>query len=265
MSGWDHVSDGDPWRPPRAEVQNAILDVAKASRGRMRSSVPDEFTQDWRTRLWLKNSSGNEITRGDVIAVRDLLSEPRSDQQAPFERPILVGTTPIWPDDAGRLAVTLGKIKDGKIGQVAVSGLAIVKCEVLSTSHRWIWFSDDAPNWLKTGDAGQAKIVGNVPAVGTGKYLLVDLDREQPLWRFVTEDGTSSVAWKLADYSGNVTTQEFTLHDPFSIFERIDEAGWQGYVQWVDDKILPAGAPCEKPDAVWNDNTTWNDGNAWSA
>jgi hypothetical protein len=258
MSGWEHVNEGDPWTPPNAQTHNAMLDVAKEGRGHLGMLPADQSSVPWQSLLMLENTTGDELLGGDVVAIRDNLGEPTDDNSAPWQHPVPVGVEPEWPDDAGRLAVAIGNIGDEKLGYVAVSGLVVAKVQVVDTEHRWVWYAEDI-NGFKTGTGGQAKIIGKVPDVGTDKYVLIDLSREQPLWEFVTEDdpygsgggsGSGSIIYKLKNLhgeDGDETEQEFELTDPFDYFERIDEGQWTGHVQWIDDKFVPAGAPCTKP------------------
>ena len=245
---FEPVSPNDPWVPPGAEVHNAMLEAAKRARGRLDSSEPGGIHTPFANAFSLINRTGTQLLRGDVVAVQDAEYEATSSDWLPFESPLLVGTAPVWPDDAGRLAIVLETIPAASVdageyvGDVALNGPAYVNVEVLNTDHRWVWFSGDASNPMKTGTGGQAKIIGKVPAVGAGKYVLVDLSREQPLWRF--ERGASD--YQLFDLFENDMSQTFTLHDPDNYFERVDEAGWNGHVQWIDDRFYPAAAPCEK-------------------
>lgn len=249
MSGWQPVGSRTKWTPPDADVHNAMLEAAVQVRGKIRQVEDVPARRHWSTTMHLLNDSGTDFERGDPIAVRTLKYLPTATSLSPWEEPILVGTFPVVPDDAGRVAIANGTISDGKIGIVTVSGLAIAKVQSINTSHRWVHLSNAGGNMLRTSTGGQMKIVGTTPSVGTGKYALVDLDKEQTLWRFKIPDGNRS--FRLHELDGTATNEQyFTLTDPLGIFDEIEDEDWEGYVQWIDDKFYPAGAPCTNPGAV---------------
>ena len=101
----------------------------------------------------VKNASGADRNRFDVLGIDAPLFTP-TDNLTSFQNQIaLVGVTPREADHYGKFAILLEPLRTGRIGKACVSGVCVVRLNVLDESHDFADVEDGCTENLKTGSA----------------------------------------------------------------------------------------------------------------
>ncbi len=128
------LSPGDRWRPT-ADGLNSWNEAAQYVRGLRDDSgaLATPAAMDSPAIVLVKNQSGSDRTRFDVLGVDGVLITP-SDNLAVFSsRRPLVGVLPSVADHAGRFCVLLEPVATGKLGRALFLG--VVPARVYVNSH----------------------------------------------------------------------------------------------------------------------------------
>jgi hypothetical protein len=84
----------------------------------------------------VKNNSSDDIDAGGVLGLGAPLITVSDNLSAFKEAASFVGASPTSPDHVGNFGICLEPIPAGKIGKCAISGIAICKIQVDSSSHQ---------------------------------------------------------------------------------------------------------------------------------
>ena len=122
MSNFGKVQPGQPWKPPRADQQNAWDQVADFFETKQQLSIPQaqSFFPRPTDLIRVKNNSGADRARGDVLELDTFLLDSLAAESIWFSGIVPTG-------DRNPYCVLLKPIKSGEIGQGQISGVCIAK------------------------------------------------------------------------------------------------------------------------------------------
>ncbi|HAT10332.1 MAG TPA: hypothetical protein DCS97_07010 [Planctomycetes bacterium] len=208
---------------------NAMLDAARAHRSQRGAFGAREQESGVSDSVLIRNSSGENRDRLDILAIGDPLILPSENLNAWRGRVALDGITPL--ESTGRIAVLQEPIADGAIGRAVICGVTPVSLDVIDETDTRAEMEDGIYATLRTGAQGSARIVWKEPGTGTK-------------WGLVTLDGQESA-------SPNLVVEVIQVAHGFTLGQVVKNTG----VSWAlaaqgDDSI---GVVCKVVDAdtVW--------------
>ena len=201
MSDLRKVKPGDPLKVPAATF-NAFVDAAADFQRRQR----DQGGGDLRTRpdlcaVPIKNNSGGDLNRFAVVGIDSPIFTPTDNEDAFKNRVALVGVTPTVALHAGRFAIILEPIANGKIGQAAVAGVCPVQINVAAVTDTFADVTNSDSTALTSGSFGGATILWR--ATGTG-----------PQWAIVRFGGGAAASTTPAGGFVGIVTDATPLNTP---------------------------------------------------
>ena len=139
----------------------------------------------------VKNGSGADRQRFDVLGIDSPVITPTDNEDAFKNKVVLSGTTPSESDHLGRLAILLEPLANGKVGMACVAGVCAVHVDVQHEDHQFADIKDGDASSLQSRENGAATILWK--ETGTGlKWAVVHLAGAVPPVLFpvlVTKDG----------------------------------------------------------------------------
>jgi hypothetical protein len=124
----DKASPGQPFRAPRAETWNGIVDAGNAYRaGRLNVGAPPPTRPRQTDLVRIKNNSGADRARGEILLIDGKAITDLSDEH-------------IWllgdePTDDGYFAILKQPIQSGDVGTAQVSGCCLAMVDVSDADH----------------------------------------------------------------------------------------------------------------------------------
>jgi hypothetical protein len=147
----DKVSPGQPFKAPRAETWNGMVDAGNAYRATRLSNGAPEPTRPRETDIIkLRNSSSGNRARGQILRIDGKAITDLSDEHI-----WLIGQAPTDDDYFGILKEP---IADGEIGRVQVSGCCFALVNVTDADHTRAK-AVAANHVLQSGDDGPVEIL----------------------------------------------------------------------------------------------------------
>lgn len=162
-----HLATGDAGHRS-ARRENAISDVIRAnqrSRDRIGGALNGYSPEGL---IYVKNSSGGDRLRFDVLGIQDLLIGPQQNVIEFTNRPSIVGRTPIAAQDTGYFVVCYERIAAGAIGRAFIFGVCPVQVNMVAAHDHFADVSDGDCTQLKSGSSGAAQILLAQNPSGTG-------------------------------------------------------------------------------------------------
>ncbi len=165
MCALDHVQPGQDLEISAVDW-NAAMDAARAHRGA--AGIPPTtpaLPYGGRGEVLIKNASGSDRGRNDVLGISDVLYTPTDNLNGFRTRPILEGATPAVADHVGRFVVLLEPIANGKIGRAVADGLAVCQIEVTADGSsgdgpgEYADVADGQADRLAAGGGGSARVL----------------------------------------------------------------------------------------------------------
>lgn len=156
---WRHVFPGDTVRF-QAPLENATRDAANTEHMRQTSEVnerPDRRREHTVARI--RNLTGLDLERGDVVALTDMVITPDDDLDAWFHRPLFDGELPPETGLRGKLGVLLEPCAAATedqvfVASVVVSGWAHAKLQLENAAHTHAALEYDSEHLQSTSDTG---------------------------------------------------------------------------------------------------------------
>jgi len=185
------VKSGDPLVIP-SQTFNSFIDAAQAHKARQQASSQTDRQAFRQSGIVLvKNASGADRSRFDVLGIDAPVITPTDNEDTFKNKVVLSGTTSAEPDHLGRFVVLLEPLADGKIGMACASGVCAVHVDVQHEDHRFADIKDSDASCLQSCASGAATILWK--ETGTGlKWAIVHLAGAMPPVMFpvlVTKDG----------------------------------------------------------------------------
>lgn len=158
------VRPGQPLRIP-AETFNTFIDAARDFKARQRTVARTAQPAFQQTGIVpIRNDSGSDRDRFDVLGVGGVVIQPFENLLEFQNHPALVGVVPNEADHYGRFAVLLEPLRAGAIGRACLSGVCVVRLNVIDESHDFADVEDGCTENLKTATVGSAFILWKEPA-----------------------------------------------------------------------------------------------------
>ena len=240
----DKASPGQPFRAPKAETWNGMVDAGNAYRaGRLSNGVPQPTRPRETDIIKLKNSSSGNRARGQILRIDGKAITDLSDEHI-----WLIGQAPTADDYFGILKEP---IADGEIGRVQVSGCCLALVDVIDADHTRakavdseyvLESSDDGPLEIlfAPGGTGEQECVVRFASSGGGAELYA--------FTLTANMASKSAAASISTIDGVSTTvlESSTVYDPQDIFAVL-ETGDSGLCLKQGGKyyIIQANCPAD--------------------
>ena len=166
------VQPGDKLRMP-AVAYNAFIDTTMALRRRQQSQEQSGTPQLKQSGIiLLRNDSAEDRNRFDVLGISNTVITPTDNLDAFKNQIVLAGVKPTPADHAGKFAILLEPVANGKIAQAVSAGVAIVRINVSDADHAFADVSDNEAGQLQSGESGAAMILWKESGTGV-KWAVV--------------------------------------------------------------------------------------------
>ncbi|MCX7428918.1 MAG: hypothetical protein NTW96_25235 [Planctomycetia bacterium] len=167
------VKPGDPVKIP-APAYNAWCDAAEAFRaGNQGFTTPTAGDRPDYTRVKVRNDSGADRSRFDVLGVSGPLFTPTENLAEFLRAPKLIGALPDADTHAGRFVILLEPLPAGKIGWALAAGVVPVTVNMVTADDKFADVTDAQAGYLTSGAEGAARILW--ADTGTGQKRAVVL------------------------------------------------------------------------------------------
>ena len=160
---------GDPVRTLAADHNATMRAVEQAHAQRhARSHAPIARNHDY-DEVLVKNDSGADCARFDVLEVSTPVFSPSSNPETFDEKAALIGVTPTAPFRP--FCVLLEPVVDGGIAKAVMSG--VMPCTINVNDITDTWADTNAGNhYLQSGTSGQAKIISKDSGTGVVRAVV---------------------------------------------------------------------------------------------
>ena len=168
------VKSGDPLVIP-SQTFNTFIDAARAHKASQQASSQAECRAFRQSGIVLvKNASGADRQRFDVLGIDSPLISPTDNEDAFKNKVVLSGVTPASADHLGRFVVLLEPLADGKVGMACVAGVCVVHVDVQHDSHQFADIKDGEAASLESRDSSAATILWKESGTGL-KWAVVHI------------------------------------------------------------------------------------------
>jgi hypothetical protein len=122
------ASAGQPFKPPKAEIWNSMIDAGNSFRnGQLSNGVPDRTRPRNTDIISVKNDCGEDRARGEILSFTDKAVTDLTDEHI-----WLLGSEVTVCDYFGILKEP---IADGSIGPIQVSGCCMAQVDIVDADH----------------------------------------------------------------------------------------------------------------------------------
>ncbi len=168
----DYLKQGDTFRVSAA-TWNAIVDAAAAHASSRRGLGAKGGAGGEKPNMFLiKNASGDDRNRWDVLGISDILISPEDNQEEFENGGALVGVTPTL-EHTGKFVICAESIPNNELGLAYISGACRARINVNSESDAQADVRDGDATKLESGP-GPATILWKEAGTGT-KWAVVRL------------------------------------------------------------------------------------------
>lgn len=237
----DKASPGQPFRAPRSETWNGMVDAGNAYRaGRLSVGAPAPTSPRETDLIRIKNNSGGNRARGQILRINGKAITDLSNEHI-----WLVGSE---PTASGYFGILREPIASGGVGVAQVSGCCLARVNVGSTGHTRakavaglyvLASADDGPLEIiySPGTTGEVECVVRFAggSGGGGQLFQFELTAD-----FTT--GTSVLA-TIKTIGGSTVGTGISLTDPLAIFLGLP-SGSVGYCILQGGTYYPIQAAC---------------------
>lgn len=238
MSELQKVQPGEKLRIT-ARTFNAFIDAAQAHQANRHSLlVPGQRTQANQSLVWVRNDSGEDRARFDVLALGDPLFTP-DDALIEFQnRPSFEGISPVSDTHFESFVVLQEPIPDGGMGLGLVTGVTACQVAVEYETDAYAGVIDGVYDRLLGGSDGGARILWKESGEGL-KWAVVLVGASRTVRRFhlsepLSPGGSAEAQVRRWDGSIWVTSQlMFHVYDSMHMF--LGSSGQFGEARWWPD------------------------------
>lgn len=212
-----HVVDGDAWFPPTAEERNAVSCLARQGKPLNWNERRTRNRERWEDCIDFRNDTGGNLYYGDVVAIRTPVFVARVGTETggdaipsgAWEMPVVVAKLPEFPDDCYNIAAVCEPTPEGEPGELAASGLAWIKADVLDVEHKWLRLVNGGT--LQSSPGGHILIKAKPTQTGE-QFVLVDLSQHDfgALWVRIPDGGIPAAT----DGGATPATETVALYGP---------------------------------------------------
>lgn len=158
-----------------APAWNAFIDAARANKARDHGLAgPRHAAARAVTILPIKNSSGSDRGRFEVLGIDDLIFDPTANLAEFQNNPAIDGVTPATASHVGKFVILLEPIPSGRIGRGLLMGVCPVKVNFAAADDDYADVADGEAGYLASGSTGAASILWKESGTGE-KWALVSV------------------------------------------------------------------------------------------
>ena len=191
------VKSGDPFKMPAATF-NAFVDAARGHRDRQHASGQQpKPTERHSGIVQVRNDSGSDRDRFDVLGIASPIFSPAIDVDAFKNQPAISCVTPA-ADHVGKFVILLEPLAAGSIGRAMAAGVCPAKIDITDTNHGYADAADGQTGNLDSSSSGAAQILWAESGTGV-KWTLV---------RWGAASGGSTDSAKILGGSGETADTE---------------------------------------------------------
>jgi hypothetical protein len=192
----------------KAETFNTIADTVNLiNRSRGRTGAPEAKRGGSGNTIFVKNTSGSDIERGEVLGIDAPIMAPGTNEDEFLARVSFKGVTPDGDDHKGKFIVCADKIKDGDIGRGYIAGTCHAKVDIQAEADE---FADieDGETLLKSGASG-AKILWKETGTGEVWTILSLTENSMPaIYKATADQSDGKVTGKRLAIDGTTPGEE---------------------------------------------------------
>ena len=160
------VKFGDPLRIP-ASTFNAFIDAAEDLKRRQRDQGQSSGKSGARPgTILVKNNSGADRARFDVLGVDGPLFDPADNEDAFLEQVVFGGSTPDAESHTGKFVVLAEPVQDGWLGRAWVAGTFPAWVDIVAQGDQFCDIADGETLYLASGSSGAAQILWSQGGTG---------------------------------------------------------------------------------------------------
>ncbi|MBI5725219.1 MAG: hypothetical protein HZA50_14765 [Planctomycetes bacterium] len=153
------VSPGQSLKIP-ASAYNTFVDAAKNYQNqKFDQSQTARPALQQNTIILVRNDSGADRGRFDVLGISGPVFSPADDENAFINQPALCGVSPTSENHAGKFVILLEPITAGQMGRACIDGMSIVRLEVDKQTDKFADVKSGDPSTLKSCLIGSARIL----------------------------------------------------------------------------------------------------------
>lgn len=138
---------------------NAMIDAAIAHRNKQNSATGKESGYGRRPVVLVRNSSGTNIVRGQILGIEAPIILPTTNENEFLSGIALDCDAAVIADHSGKFVVAVEPITDGKIGSAVAFGMAHCLINVISETDEYIDAPATAGYIAESCASGSARIV----------------------------------------------------------------------------------------------------------
>lgn len=211
MSGLGKVSPGDPL-VIAADTHNAFVDAALDYRRRQNSPQQSRPSVAGSDVVLIRNDSGADRSRFELVGLGAPIFTPAAALET-FKSSITFTGQALSAGSAGKFAILLDPIPQGKLGRACVHGVCQVQVNVTDASHQYAEAQAGQPTRLASAASGSAQIlwqastsgltwalvrlIGPSAAAGNPKVLAsTGATANTDTWDITNQGSYSGVRWK---------------------------------------------------------------------
>ncbi|HBR20282.1 MAG: hypothetical protein UV78_C0006G0010 [Parcubacteria group bacterium GW2011_GWA2_43_17] len=172
--GFKRVQAGQRLAIP-ARAYNAMLETAEAYQRNKTSGGDGTGQGGYSSSVYIKNSSGSDAARFDVLGISDVVFSPADSDALPQfkNKVVLTGVIPTSVDHAGgRFVICQEPIANGSIGSAFAHGVCQVQINVTDDTHKFADVKDSDHALLDSAASGAVSILWKESGTGT-KWAVV--------------------------------------------------------------------------------------------
>jgi hypothetical protein len=164
---------GEPFKPSTS-LQNATVDAIQYVRQLQASGgAGPGGTATWGTIVQVKNTSGADRDRFNVLGIDAVFPTPTNNLNAFKAGPVIEAITPATASHLSKFVILLAPAKDDAIVPAAIAGVAVVQIDILETTDPFCDVKDGDPTQLESNAVGGSTILWPNPPSSTGTQWCV--------------------------------------------------------------------------------------------
>lgn len=215
----DKVNVGDPLKIP-AQTFNAFIDAARYVQKRQTGAAAQQPKASGE--IIIKNMTGQDVGLYDVVGLGTNVYDPDDEDHLPkiASEIILEGELPDPELHAGKWALCLERIPDGKAGRALVSGVSPARITLANVDHEFVDVQADEVQ-LKSCAAGSGRIlwVQDYDGSGSGEIdepnlwavIMFPAYDAPMLYQATADEADGEITIKKLTSAGETTGEEITV------------------------------------------------------
>lgn len=210
------VSSGQPFRPPPAPIWNAMVDAGNAFKNnQLGTQQAPKLIPRKSDIVKVRNDTGADRVKGQVIGLGDKITTNVEQKHTWFE-----GVAPTAGVKYASVAIYLGAVVDGNIGDAQVAGVCIARVNVSSTVHTHAYVVPGS-YVLASSFVGPFELVSEPASTGEAEYYVI-MRRDRSVAIFQSPGG--GIPARSGTTAGSANCKAFYINDSNTLVEIKDSA-----------------------------------------